>query len=142
MALPSWAPASARVASYVPKRTRPADNATDTLLGDFTAATSPTGAQVAVLIADAVAWVLGVTGTLTSAHEEQGTLAATLRAAGMVELAYPGEDADRNRGLDLLAQADAALRQLLGAVNSNPPTGILPRYSFPDPHPYGDTDFQ
>ena len=142
MADPTWAPTLAQVAAYVPKRTRPTGDTSDDPLGTFTTATRPTATQVGQLISDACTWVLSRTGVPAgnATAVAAATVAAALRAAGMVELGYPGEDPDTNAAEVLLEQADAQLALLVEAADTDPnPAGpLLPVWAFPAPVAWGD----
>jgi hypothetical protein len=139
-----WAPTLAQVAAYVPKRTRPVGDTSDDPLGTFTAATRPTDAIVYSLIADAVRWVLARTGVPATnrAAADAATVAAAIRAAGMVELGYPGEDPDTNTADILLDQANKALADVQAAADTdpNPASQLMPTWSFPDPPKWADVN--
>jgi hypothetical protein len=92
--LPSWTPTQEQVAARIPTRTR-AVGVDDTYLGTFNDATTPTGAQVAAIIAQEVT-AAGACAGEPIAAEAAGlcNLIATLRAAYAVEAAYPERDAD------------------------------------------------
>lgn len=139
-----WAPTLAQVASYVPERTvtvtAPGVEGT---VDTFTDDTTPTGAQVGQYILDAVRHVQMKVGTvIDSSLYDDATAAAAMRAAGLVELAYPVRQSDLNVGRDWIKLADDAIGDLQKA-NADPtaasrPEQLLPVYSFPDPPAYAD----
>lgn len=143
MSLPTWAPDRPRVASYIPGRTLAVDSTSDAQRGTFDTTTRPTGAQVDQIITDACSWVTIVTGDIAAAYADQATAVAAIRAAGMVELAYPDTNSDLNTADRLLAEA-AAMRTSLDLANRSatgvdPDTPVLlPTGSFPPAPPWGD----
>jgi hypothetical protein len=139
-------PARSQVAKYVPERTVPADQSSDQPGADFGPLTTPTPAQADDHIAAAVDWVASATGTIAAALYSAAAEVAAVRAAGMIELAYPVRDADINTAQALLGQADRWLAALVEAnedVNVTDPGGgpghVLPVWSFPTPVAWGDT---
>lgn len=139
--VPAWTPTRRQVAKYIPERTYQADQATDVPLGDFTDATTPTGPQADEHIAAAVGWVQTTVGTVAAALTTDATEVASVRAAGMIELAYPVRNADLDTSAALLAQADrmrADLRDANEAAGSVDVPGVLPVWAFPDPVAWGD----
>lgn len=142
-ALLPWSPSPTEVADYVPGRTRQTIPAgTDTLVGTFTTATTPTGEQVARLIAGAVAYVAGRVGTVDAGLYSLALATAAQRAAAYVELAYPERDANLNTAEQLLALSDATLTSLAAANQATTGAAVgstaLPMWAFPDPVAYGD----
>lgn len=127
---PLWTPTRERVASYVPSRPLvPTADGSNKDLMTFDATTRPTGAQVDLLIAAAVNWVLSATGDLDATLTETATDCAALRAAGFVELGYPERDdptkSTANQTSDrLFKQAEQMLRQLVARNESL--TGVNP----------------
>jgi hypothetical protein len=146
----TWTPTRERVAAYVPARTVEIASLSDAITGTFSDDTRPTGDQVDELIQDAVSWVLGTTGfivtdgDLATVLADMATATAAIRAAGMVELAYPERDADLNTADLLLTQADAMLLKLdaanraQGATDPDQPAH-LPLWAFPEPVSWGDS---
>lgn len=138
VALP-WVPTRRQVAKYVPYRTIPADQSSDTPANDFGPLTTPDGPQADEHIAAAVAWVTAKTGAVTAALYGSAGEVAAVRAAGMIELAYPVRDTDVNTAAALLAQADAWLTALADAnVDVDSPGHVLPVWQFPAPEDWGD----
>lgn len=141
-----WAPLLEQVADHIPTRTRDATAPSDdTLLGTFNASTTPTGEQANRLINAAVAEVLAaIGGTLPATPvflTGFATEVAALRAAALIELAYPDRQADVSVYEQLNARADAALQRLVDAVNdagSGPEGSLLPQWAMPDPPWWGD----
>lgn len=149
MADPSWAPSLEQVADHIPTRTRPIEPPGSTeYLNTFTAQTTPTDEQARRRITAGVVEVLGavaaISGTIPATPDYLPKLAseaAALRAAALIELAYPDRDADVNVYEQLNQRADAALQRLLDAItNQDPGTegSLLPQSEFPDPPWYGD----
>lgn len=144
---PAWAPSLPQVGAYVLSRTL-TDVGGDVPTGTFTADTEPTDARVTSLVTDATRWVLSATGTLDSTLQQQAASVAALRAAGMIELAYPRTGEDANTGQALLDRADAARADLAAAnrgatgVDPTTPAGgpLLPVYAFPPPVAWGDVN--
>jgi hypothetical protein len=135
-----WVPTRRQAAKYIAERTLPADQSGDVPLNDFTDATNPTGPQADEHISAAVAWVTAAAGVVDPGLYQQASEAAALRAAGMIELAYPVRDADINTASSLLAQAAAARKDLVAANTGTGEgqTGTLPLWAFPDPVAWGD----
>lgn len=142
-----WVPTRRQVAKYIAERTVPADQSSDAPLNDFTDLTTPTAVQADEHIAAAVAWVATAAGTVTSGLYGSAAEVAAVRAAGMIELAYPVRDADVNTAVQLLAQADTWLAALVEGNEDvvDPGDGggdtvghVLPRWAFPEPVSYGD----
>lgn len=139
-----WAPTLEEVADYVPTRTIPTIGVGEQQpLGTFDTTTTPTGAHAQRIIDRAVSWVLARTGAVAESAQGAAKDVAALRAAGLVELAYPDRDADVNTATALLGQADAALDDLVAANlsaggGSGSDAQPLALHSFPAPHPYGD----
>ncbi len=144
-----WTPTREQVAAYVPARTVAVATLSDTQLGTFDATTRPTGDQVDEIIVGAVAWVMMRTGPIVTGTPmapilaDNATTVAAIRAAGMVELAYPVRDADINTSETLLAQAETMLVTLDAANRADGGTdpdtpALLPQWSFPTPVTWGD----
>jgi hypothetical protein len=120
-----WTPGVQDVADLVPNRTVVQGGATPDLEGTFTANTVPTATQVGRLIMQAEAWVLARTGTVHGSLHDAARAVTAMRAAGLVQTAYPVADASydyaggRGAGVDVgqawFAQADAALEALAAA---------------------------
>lgn len=149
--LPAWAPSLTDVADHIPTRTRPTAEwgASDAEAGTFTEATTPTRDAATRLIRRACAWVAATVGAPVSltAYPAAG-VAAALRAAYWVELAYPERDADLavydrlREESDAAASAAHALNVLSGAEDPSPGgTDDLVTYEFPDPPPWADRVF-
>ncbi|MFI7468139.1 hypothetical protein [Nonomuraea sp. NPDC049646] len=141
----SWAPTLEQVADHIPTRTRSAATpGSDTLLGTFSASTTPTDEQATRHIRYACSEVLAAIGSLppTPTHlAELAAEAAALRAAADIELAYPRRQADVSVYEQLNARAVAALQRLIDAVNdagSGPEGSLLPQWSMPLPGWPGD----
>lgn len=144
-----WAPSLEQVADHIPTRTRPVSppGATE-YLNTFTAQTTPTDEQAGRRIAAAVVEVQGAVASIAATIPttpdwlpKLASEAAALRAAAMIELAYPDRDADVEVYTQLDQRATAALQRLLDAL-ANTDTGtegsLLPQYEFPDPVWWGD----
>lgn len=93
MALPSWAPTTAVVASRTPNRAVPQTGSPTAPGLDFTAQTTPTLNQVGVLLDEVCTWLLGRTGPLDPTLETRAANVAANRCAGLIQLAYPIADA-------------------------------------------------
>lgn len=137
-----WQPDLVTVATYISERTVTVTApGVEEPVGTFTADTTPTAEQALVLIDQATRHVTMKNGTVAAAYYPQARDAAAMRAAGLIELAYPVRQADINTGRDWLRLADEAIKDLVTA-NSNPgatnPSALIPVYSFPDPPVYGD----
>lgn len=151
-ALPAWAPSLADVADHVPTRTRPSAEwgASDAMAGTFTDATTPTRDQASRLIRRACLWVAGQIGTpVAVAAYPAAAVAAALRAAYWIEVAYPERDADLTVYDRLATDADAATATALrvnadaGATGGVEAPGggavdDLVQFDFPDPPPWVD----
>lgn len=137
-----WVPTRRQAAKYIAERTLPADQSTDVPLNDFTDATNPTAPQADEHIAAAVAWVASRVGTLGVSLYDDAAEVAAVRAAGMIELAYPVRNSDVDTATALLAQADRGRADLIfaneAAVGGDPPDGLLPVWAFPTPVTWGD----
>lgn len=137
-----WVPTRRQVAKYIAERTLPADQSTDVPLNDFTDGTNPTAAQADEHIAAAVAWVASRVGTLGVSLYDDAAEVAAVRAAGMIELAYPVRNSDIDTATALLAQADKGRDDLIfaneAAAGGDPPDGLLPVWAFPTPVAWGD----
>jgi hypothetical protein len=146
--LPAWAPSTRQVADHIPTRTRPTAEwgQDDTIVGDFTPATTPTDEQAVRLIAQASAWVAAAIGApVAAAAYRVAGVAAALRAAYWVELSFPERDGDlavydrlRDEANDALAVA-RAVNVEAGAVDPDP-AGVddLVTFAFPDPPAWAD----
>lgn len=144
-----WTPSLEQVADHIPTRTRDAAQpGSDTLLNTFTSTTTPTDEQARRRITAAVVEVLGAVASINATIPTTPTYlpalaseAAALRAAAMIELAYPDRDADVEVSTQLDQRATATLQRLLDAL-TNQDTGsegnLLPQYAFPEPVWYGD----
>lgn len=148
-ALPAWAPSLADVADHIPTRTRPTAEwgSSDALLGTFTEATTPNRDQAARIIARACAWVASQVGTPVSpaAYQAAG-VAAALRAAYWIEVAFPERDGDVAVYDRLAVDSDAATATALrinAASGADEPTvpgsSDLVLFTFPGPPPWADT---
>ncbi len=160
----TWAPSPEEVAAHIPARTRATVHPGATIelgkpLGTFNERTQPTDEAARRHIVSAVSQVLGRIGTLpaTPAHlPGMATVAAALRAAADIELAYGSDrDADRDADHDAMRdvntdiyqeldrRAQRALDDLVAAIGQGEaaPSGqLLPQWSMPDPVSWGDTD--
>jgi len=148
--LPAWAPSLSQVGARIPTRTR--EVGVDNLYsGTFTTATYPTAAQVNILLADTCDLIAARVGTpIEAAAYPALRVAATLRTAWAVEVAYPERDADVAVYAGLLAEADAALA---AAQDTNRAAGggtdldsageplVLVSYGFPDAPAWSDVTF-
>lgn len=136
-----WVPTRRQAAKYVAERTLPADQSSDVPLNDFTDATNPTAPQADEHIAAAVAWVSTAAGPVDVALYGDAAEVAAVRAAGMIELAYPVRNSDLDTAQALLTQADRGRADLIkantGTGDGN--TGLLPVWAFPTPITWGDT---
>jgi hypothetical protein len=139
----AWAPTLAEVANRIPTRTRDTTTpGSDTLLGTFTADTTPNADQAGEAIDSAVGAVVDAVGALPDRPGVQRAArdAACWRAAADIELAYPIRDADvRVAGL-LDARAKDALKTLQAALEIDEGGTVedFPQWAFPDPVPWGD----
>lgn len=144
-----WTPSLEQVADHIPTRTRPVEPPGSTeYLNTFTAQTTPTDEQARRRIAAAVVEVLGAVASINAAIPTTPTYlpalaseAAALRAAAMIELAYPDRDADVEVYTQLDQRATAALQRLLDALTNADPGSdgnLLPQYAFPAPPWWGD----
>ena len=116
MAAPAWAPTLQAVAVHIPTRTREVGNveSNDYAL-TFNANTTPTDAEVLLLIGKGCTVVTGQTGLpVVTAAEEYCTLAAALWAAYWVEIGYPERDADVAVYEKLRVDAEAATKAAVG----------------------------
>jgi len=148
---PTWTPGRSRVANYVPARTQVHGQSGVVLTFDST--TRPTGIQVDRLIADGVSWVVSRCGTIHSSLTDLASAVAAVYAAAMVEQGFPEREAvTRENAIDTAAQLWRQARQMLddlsaantaatGTSPTDPNSALLPRFSFPDPVPWGDKTF-
>lgn len=145
VALPAWAPSLSDVGDHIPTRTRPTAEwgSSDAILGTFTDVTTPTRDQATRIIARACAWVASQVGSPVSpaAYQAAG-IAAALRSAYWVEIAFPERDGDLAVYDRLSAEADAAtvtareVNAISGAQVPDPnQDGDLVAYSFPSEQP-------
>lgn len=148
---PTWTPGRTRVATYVPGRTLvPSEAGANVAQQTFDSSTRPTGVQVDRLIADAVAWVLTLTGEIHASLFEMAAATAAVWSAAMVEQGYPDREAAVKQtsvdiASDLLKQA-VSMREDLARANAaangsnptNPNSALLPLWSFPRPVAWGD----
>jgi hypothetical protein len=122
---PTWAPALADVADYIPTRTLDTSTpGSTTQLGTFTGATTPTDEQVQRLVDGAVASVQAVVGTFVATSAPLARTVAALRAAAAIERAYPDRDAQVNTAEELDARADAELRRLVASSKAAKRGGV------------------
>lgn len=141
-----WTPTLEQVADHIPTRTRDASTpGSDTLLGTFTAQTTPTSEQAIRQIKAAVNEVLSQVGgtvpTTPAYLQLMASQAASLRAAADIELAYPDRQADISTAQQLDQRAKdalAALKEAINDVGSGTEGSLLPQYAFPDPPWWGD----
>jgi hypothetical protein len=141
-----WAPALDDVARHIPTRTRDVKTpGSDTLLGTFTANTTPDDGQAQAVIDAAVLSVLSQTGPLDPADPAlltQGRIAVEWRASADIEIAYPNRDADVAVYTQLDARAKYELANLLRRLQyqgEGAPESV-PYWSAPDPPAYADMD--
>jgi hypothetical protein len=141
--LTPWAPTLDQVASYIPERTLATTvPGVEEALNTFTADTTPTDAQANDFISVAIRYVqMKVGATIDPTLYTDAAAAAAMRAAGLIELAYPTRDGDLNVGDRWLKLADDAIADLR-TVNSDPtastPDALVPVYSFPAAPTYAD----
>jgi hypothetical protein len=152
MSLPSWAPTTAVVASRTPNRAVAQTGSPTAPELDFTAQTTPTLNQVAVLLDEGCTWLLGRTGVLDPTLESRATNIVANRVAGLIQLAYPiadatydyagapGGNAPGGGAADRwLALADKDIADLVAAnerLTQTPPPngpGEVSYWSYPDP---------
>ncbi|MEU9888008.1 hypothetical protein [Sphaerisporangium sp. NPDC051011] len=140
-----WTPTLEQVADHIPTRTRDSTQPGDeTLLGTFTAETTPTDEQANRIIRRAVTEVLSSVGGVVPASPaylyEMASAAAALRAAADIELTYPARQSDPNLYERLDQRAKDALDALKDAINAPGagPEARFPQYSFPTPTWPGD----
>jgi hypothetical protein len=146
VAVQPWAPGLDDVARHIPTRTRDVKNpGSDTMLGTFTANTTPTDGQAQAVIDAAVGSVLSQTGTLDpndAALGDQARAAVEWRAAADIEISYPNRDADVHVYDQLDARAKyelATLLRRLQILGEGAPESV-PYWSAPDPPVYADMD--
>ncbi|HKN57159.1 MAG TPA: hypothetical protein VJX66_32035 [Amycolatopsis sp.] len=134
-----WRPDTTDVASYIPERTvaLTAPGA-QTPVGDFDLTTTPTSAQAEGFIDEAVDYITGRVGTVSVSRYTQALEAAAMRAAGLIELAYPTRQDDLNTGDRWIKLADDAISRLPANTDPSAPGALLPVFSFPDAPAYGD----
>src|SRR5215469_2161424 len=145
-----WAPELTDVARHIPTRTRDSTSpGSDTLLGTFTANTTPTDTQAQQIIDDTVAALVADVGEMPTADaltpeiQVAAKQAAEWRAAADIEIAYPNRDADIRTYAALDARAGDAL-DTLKRVLAEHGAGIVdayPEWAMPDPPPWGDESF-
>jgi hypothetical protein len=146
----AWAPTLADVGRHIPTRTRDTRTpGSDTMLGTFTPATTPTIDQAQSVIDDAVNWVLATAGPMppqaSTAYDmvsQAARTAAAWRAAADIEVAYPNRDADIRVAAQLDVRAKDALAALLRAMVETE-TGVVepvPVWQSPAPPPWADID--
>ena len=145
-----WAPVLADVARHIPTRTR--DTVTpgsDSMLGTFTASTTPTDEQAQAVLDSAVAWVLSEAGPLPPTFDANYALisasardTAAWRAAADIELAYPNRDADVRTAAQLDQRAKDALAGLLRAMVLTETGAVepVPVWQSPLPPSWADID--
>lgn len=143
----AWAPTLADVARHIPTRTRDRSRpGSDSLLGTFTADTTPTDVQAQAVIDDAVAGVLAACGKPPPSPPADAGIGASFRAAAEwraaadIELAYPNRDADVAVYAMLDARAKAALATAQLAVETgddSPPAAAPVWYAPPPERPLG-----
>lgn len=143
-----WAPTVADVAKYIPTRTRDTTTpGSDALLNTFTPNTTPTGSQAQSIIDDAVGGVVSVVGELPASPPadpeiySQARVAAAIRAAADIEMAYPNRDADVSVAVLLGQRAALALAQLQQALSVlvGGPVDLLPSWQMPLPETWGES---
>lgn len=132
----SWQPSLTDVATLIPERTITVTSpGSETTAGTFNGTTTPTDTQAQTFIDQASSYVALKVGTVNPALEPDAKLAAAMRAAGLIELAYPTRDDDLNTGDRWIKLADSAITAVASA-NTDPaaalrPSGQFPSYSFP-----------
>jgi hypothetical protein len=138
----------ADVAKYIPTRTRDTTTpGSDALLNTFTPNTTPTASQAQSIIDDAVGGVVSVVGELPASPPadteiySQARVAAAIRAAADIEMAYPNRDADVSVAVLLGQRAALALAQLQQALSVlvGGPVDLLPSWQMPLPETWGDS---
>lgn len=142
----TWAPTLDDVAKHIPTRTRDRTPGSVTLLGTFTANTTPNAGQAQSAIDDAVAAILAVVGPLPTTGSQVAQIqvaarvAAEWRAAADIEVAYPNREADMRVYDQLNARAGDALDSLKLAMQEagSGLVDVLPDWSFPKAAPWGD----
>lgn len=141
-----WAPTLADVARHIPTRTRDTTPGSDSLLGTFTATTTPTDAQAQEVIDDAVAGILAAVGDLPTSGTDLANIqrsaktAAEWRAAADIEIAYPLRDADVRTYQSLDGRAKDALATLVVALRTETggPVELVPMWENPQAVSWGD----
>lgn len=142
----AWAPALDDVARHIPTRTRDTKNpGSDTLLGTFTASTTPDNGAAQAIIDAAVQFVLSETGPLDLTDTGLLTAArsaAEWRAAADIELAYPNRDADVAVFAQLDQRAKDEMSQLIHRLEALGEGYVqsVPFWSSPNPPVYADMD--
>lgn len=148
-----WAPTLAGVARHIPTRTRDKTvPGSDTLLGTFTANTTPTDSQAQSVIDDVVASLVAVTGDIpaTAEIEALARVAAEWRAAADIEIAYPNRNADvrlydqlDDRAAGAFSDLKVALSQAgSGLVEANPEWQMPLAPAWGDTSPGSGADYQ
>lgn len=129
-----YVPALVEVADYIPARTVVDGVGSQDPVGTFTSQTTPTDEQVQRIARAAAAYVAARVGTVDPALLDMARAVGAIRAAGMVELAYPIRNDDIDTASRLLEQAGQALDALDSANSTavdNPAPGGGPRGGFP-----------
>ncbi len=147
-AVVEWRPELWNVAAYVPRRTLVgAIDGSGAPRRTFDGDTQPTAGEVQLLITGACAWVTLTTGTPDTTLYPAALDCAAMRAAALVEQAYP-ENADDISTADSLFKQAAEMRKDLAAANialvgDAPATvddDLLPLFSFPAAPAWADLD--
>lgn len=137
-----WAPSLVKVADRVPGRTLVKVGAANSETFTFDSTTRPTGAQVARLISDSIAWVQLVTSaTIDPSLYDAATTCAAIYTSASIERGYPERESVNEKDAQVTAaalfkQADD-MRKDLGVRNDvligeNPEVfETVPMWSFP-----------
>lgn len=143
-----WRPELWNVAAYIPRRTLVgAIDGSGAPRRTFDGDTMPTAGEVQLLITGACAWVTLTTGTPDETLWPAALDCAAMRAAALVEQAYP-ENSDDVSTADALFKQAAEMRKDLAAANialigDDPGTSddnLLPMFSFPAAPAWSDLD--
>lgn len=120
--LPSWAPQVSDVAIHLLARTRLPNGQ---LAGTFTSQTTPTDAQVSLLIQKSVRLVAPRLGDVPDALADSAQVLVELRAAMMVERSYFAEQVDSPSSpyADLASEYKEALRNWDVVATGDEPGG-------------------
>lgn len=130
-------PGLVEVADYIPARTVATGVGEQNPVNTFTSDTTPNSAQAARIAESAARYVASRVGTIDKALYDMARSVAAMRAAGLIELAYPIRDGDINTAQQLLAESASGVAAVLTAdittldTSGGSDAAQLPRWSFP-----------